>query len=105
MKRVKRLILLVVALHGSICFAQPGKVLTEYVVVNGDTIPAIGYDTYVIKGKREFANKKKELYNSLGQLLFTTNPDSYREIIDMTAYAKGIYYLKCEHQVVKVVVE
>jgi surface protein len=58
-----------------------------------------------IQSSLAFANKKKELYNSLGQLLFTTNPDSYREIIDMTAYAKGIYYLKCEHHVVKVVVE
>jgi hypothetical protein len=61
--------------------------------------------TLYIQSSLAFANKKKELYNSLGQLLFTTNPDSYREIIDMTAYAKGIYYLKCEHQVVKVVVE
>jgi hypothetical protein len=59
-RQIKRLILLVVALQGSICFAQPGKVLTEYVVVNGDTIPAVGYDPYVVKGKREFANKKKE---------------------------------------------
>jgi surface protein len=58
-----------------------------------------------IQSSLAFANKKKELYNSLVQLLFTTNPDSYREIIDMTAYAKGIYYLKCEHHVVKVVVE
>ena len=58
-----------------------------------------------IQSSLAFANEKKELYNSLGQLLFTTNPDSYREIIDMTAYPKGIYYLKCEHQVVKVVVE
>jgi hypothetical protein len=29
-------------------------------VVNGDTIPAMGFDTYVVKGKREFASKKKE---------------------------------------------
>lgn len=36
------------------------QVLTEYVVVNGDTIPAMGYDTYVVKGKREFTSKKKE---------------------------------------------
>jgi len=59
-RQIKRLILLLVALQGNICFAQPGKVLTEYVVVNGDTIPAVGYDPYVVKGKREFANKKKE---------------------------------------------
>jgi hypothetical protein len=60
MKGIKRLLLLLFALKSSICFAQPGKVLTEYVVVNGDTIPAVGYDAYVVKGKREFANKKKE---------------------------------------------
>lgn len=60
MKRIKRLLLLLVALQSSICFAQTGKVLTEYVVVNGDTFPAIGFDPYVVKGKREFATKKKE---------------------------------------------
>jgi surface protein len=59
----------------------------------------------VIQSSSAFVNKKKELYNSLGQLVFTTCPDSLPEIIDMSAYSKGIYYLKCENQVVKVVVE
>ncbi|UPT66446.1 MAG: hypothetical protein M0D57_18610 [Sphingobacteriales bacterium JAD_PAG50586_3] len=45
---------------GSTVLAQTGKVLTEYVIVNGDTIPAIGYDPFVVKGKREFSSKKKE---------------------------------------------
>jgi hypothetical protein len=45
--------------------------------------------------------KELQLYNSLGQLLFTTK----NNILDVSTYAKGIYYLKCEHQVVKVVVE
>jgi Domain of unknown function (DUF4294) len=40
--------------------AQTGRVLTEYVIINGDTVPAIGYDTYIVRGKMEFASKKKE---------------------------------------------
>jgi hypothetical protein len=61
MKRYLTWFLLLPALWpGSTLFAQTGKVLTEYVIVNGDTIPAIGFDPYVVKGKREFASKKKE---------------------------------------------
>lgn len=36
------------------------QVPVEYVLVNGDTVPAVGYDAYVVKGKREFESKKKE---------------------------------------------
>jgi hypothetical protein len=43
-------------------FALPmqSQTAVEYVVVNGDTVPAMGYETYVVKGKREFQSKKKE---------------------------------------------
>ena len=44
---------------------------------------------------------KKEIYNSIGQLIFTTNEN----ILDVTAYSQGVYYLKCDGQVVKVIVK
>ncbi|MBK8144711.1 MAG: T9SS type A sorting domain-containing protein [Bacteroidetes bacterium] len=45
--------------------------------------------------------KKKELYSVLGELLFSTKADE----INMTFLAKGMYYLRVENEVVKVVVE
>jgi hypothetical protein len=45
--------------------------------------------------------KKKELFTMLGELLFTTTKDE----IDISRYTKGVYYLRCEHAVRKVVVE
>ena len=61
MKRyLNRFLMLLSLLAGSYSFAQTGKVLTEYVIVNGDTVPAIGFDPYVVTGKREFSSKKKE---------------------------------------------
>jgi hypothetical protein len=45
--------------------------------------------------------KKKELFTMLGELLFTTTKDE----IDVSRYSKGVYYLRCEHAVRKVVVE
>ncbi len=44
---------------------------------------------------------KKELYNSIGQLIFTTKED----VIDVSTYQKGIYFLKYLHYVVKVLVQ
>jgi hypothetical protein len=45
--------------------------------------------------------KKKELFTMLGELLFTTTKDE----IEVSRYSKGVYYLRCEHAVRKVVVE
>ena len=54
-----------------------------------------------IHSSTAFTDKKKEFYNAFGQLLFTTKSNE----IDVSTYSKGIYYLKCEQHVVKVVVE
>ena len=43
----------------------------------------------------------KEFYNSLGELLFSTN----LEEIDVRQYSKGVYYIRCSGQVRKVVVD
>jgi hypothetical protein len=45
--------------------------------------------------------KMKELYNSVGQLILSTKENE----IDVSNLPKGVYYLRVENQVVKVVVE
>jgi hypothetical protein len=54
-----------------------------------------------IQSSTVFADKKKEFYNAFGQLILTSNSIE----IDVSSYSKGIYNLKCEQHVVKVVVE
>ena len=46
-------------------------------------------------------NAKKELYNSVGQLIIST----YSNEIDVSGYSKGVYYLKCGRYIRKLVVE
>jgi hypothetical protein len=41
------------------------------------------------------------LYNSIGQMIYSTT----KEIIDVSGFSKGIYFIKCEGEVKKVVVE
>jgi hypothetical protein len=56
-------------------------------------------------GKFQIKNSKfqsmKELYNSVGQLILSTKENE----IDVSNIPKGVYYLRVENQVVKVVVE
>jgi hypothetical protein len=51
-----------------------------------------------IKNKK---GKKKELYNLVGELLFTTTKDE----IEVYNLPKGIYLFRCESQVRKLVVK
>lgn len=53
---------------------------------------------FIIKNKH---GKNKELYTVLGELLFSTKED----VINVSHFAKGIYYLRCENEVVKVIIE
>ncbi len=53
---------------------------------------------FIVQNKQ---GKKKELFNVQGELLFSTKED----VIDVKSYAKGMYYLRVEGQVKKVVVE
>lgn len=45
--------------------------------------------------------EKRELYNSVGQLLYSTTGNA----IDISHYSKGIYYIRCGNAVRKVVIE
>jgi hypothetical protein len=44
---------------------------------------------------------KRELYNSVGQLLFSTDTNE----IDVSKYASGIYYMKVKNAISKVIIE
>ena len=53
---------------------------------------------FIIKNKH---GKNKELYTVLGELLFSTKED----VINVSHFASGIYYLRCENEVVKLIIE
>jgi hypothetical protein len=52
----------------------------------------------IIKTKTK---QKKELYNSMGQLIFSTKENE----MDVSRLSKGVYYIKCEGQSKKVIIE
>jgi len=54
----------------------------------------------VINIKTE-SKEKRELYNSLGQLLFSTDKNE----INVSRYYRGIYYIKIENTVKKIIIE
>lgn len=45
--------------------------------------------------------EKKELYNSIGQMIYSTILNE----IDISNYSKGIYYLRCGIQTKKIIIE
>ncbi|MCX8470399.1 MAG: T9SS type A sorting domain-containing protein [Chitinophagaceae bacterium] len=47
------------------------------------------------------SKQKRELYNYIGQLLFTTAENK----IDVSKYPRGLYFVKCGAEVIKVVLE
>jgi hypothetical protein len=53
---------------------------------------------FYIKNKK---GKKKELYNSVGELILSTTKDE----VNVSYFSIGVYYLKCENVVKKVIVE
>ena len=54
--------------------------------------------SFFIKNRK---GKKKELYNMLGTLLHST----FKDEIEVRNYAKGVYWIRCEGESRKVVVE
>jgi hypothetical protein len=47
------------------------------------------------------SKQKRELYNYIGQLLFTTAENK----IDVSKYPRGLYFVKCGAEVIKVILE
>jgi hypothetical protein len=75
--------------------------LSESVGVGLDELevyPNPSSNIFYIKNKQ---GKKKELFTMLGELLYSTTKDE----IEVYNLPKGIYLLRCEDQVRKVVVE
>ncbi|MBK9483036.1 MAG: T9SS type A sorting domain-containing protein [Bacteroidetes bacterium] len=50
---------------------------------------------------KQLARTKRELFNSIGQLLFTTKENE----IDVSKYSKGVYYLKVASKFKKIIIE
>jgi hypothetical protein len=63
-----------------------------------EVYPNPSSSVFYIKNKQ---GKKKELFTMLGELLFTTTKDD----MDVTRYNKGVYYLRCEHDIRKIIIE
>ena len=63
-----------------------------------EVFPNPSSTVFYIKNKN---GKKKELYNAIGELIFTT----FKEEIEVKHIAKGMYYIRCEGLSKKVVVE
>jgi hypothetical protein len=63
-----------------------------------DVYPNPSSSVFYFKNKH---GKKKELFTMLGELLFTTTKDE----IDVSRYSKGVYYLRCEHDIRKIIIE
>ena len=63
-----------------------------------DVFPNPSSTIFYIKNK---TGKIKELYNVLGELLLVTNKDE----IEVRHFARGVYYLRCEGESKKVIVE
>ena len=87
----------------SACVTVMGIGLDEY--SNDDKIiiyPNPAQDRiYVTSTLSDNQNAKKELYNTLGQILLTT----YENEIDVRALVKGVYYVRCGQLVEKLIVE
>lgn len=83
---------------GSVC---PPLGVHEVVKEKMDIVVYPNPSSGKIQIKNAKYQSKKELYSSVGQLLFTTKENE----IDVSGYSKGVYYIKCEGQIKKVIIE
>jgi hypothetical protein len=74
--------------------------VVEYAVGNSKLVvyPNPSSTNFYIKNRK---GKRKEFFNSVGQMVLSTKEDE----IDVSKLAKGIYYLRCNNEVKKVVIE
>jgi hypothetical protein len=73
----------------------------ELVMSNEELVVYPNPSNTKIQIKCKIANSKKELFNSVGQLIFST----FKNEIDVSNYSKGIYYLRCGIQTKKIIIE
>jgi hypothetical protein len=81
----------------ALCFPLSNE---ELIMNNEELIiyPNPSSTIFYIKNKK---GKKKELYNSVGELVLSTIKDE----VNVSSLPKGFYYIKCENVVKKVIVE
>jgi hypothetical protein len=83
---------------GQVCWPLSMSEFENLKMSELEVYPNPSSSVFYIKNKQ---GKKKELFTMLGELLFTTTKDE----IEVYNLPKGIYLLRCESQVRKVVVE
>jgi hypothetical protein len=87
----------------SACVQVMGIGMDEY--SNDDKIiiyPNPAHDKiYISSTSSDNQNSKKELYNTVGQVILTT----YENEIDVSNFVKGVYYMRYGQFVEKVIVE
>lgn len=71
------------------------------IVKNNDDFEVFPNPSSIIFYIKTESKEKRELYNSVGQLLFST----YLNEINVSRYSKGIYYIRVENSVRKVIIE
>lgn len=74
---------------------------TEQLAVSSEQLevyPNPSSTVFYIKNKK---GKKKELYNAIGELIYSTT----KEEINVSHFSIGVYYIKCDNVVKKVIVE
>ncbi len=87
---------------GVVCWPLAISQLVNEPMSKLEVYPNPANEKFQIKAENpSAAADKKELYNSIGQLIFTTKENE----IDVRNYTKGIYYLKVGNEVWKIVIE
>ena len=83
---------------GQVCWPVSTSQLADEPISQLEVYPNPASTIFYVKNS---IGKKKELYNTLGQLICTTK----KEEIDVRRLARGIYYIRCEGQSKKVLIE
>lgn len=83
---------------GQVCWPLAINQFENLKVSQLEVYPNPSSTVFIIKNKK---GKQKELYNVLGELLFSTKADE----INVRHFARGVYYVTCEGESKKVVVE
>ena len=84
-------------LGAKVCYPEN----TEQLAVSSEQLavyPNPSFNIFYIKNKK---GKKKDLYNSVGELVLSTTKDE----VNVSHFSIGVYYLKCDNVVKKVIVE
>jgi hypothetical protein len=83
---------------GQVCWPLSMSEFENLKMLELEVYPNPSSNIFYIKNKK---GKKKELYTMLGELLYSTIKDE----IEVSSFSKGVYFLKCEGETRKVIIE